>query len=95
MIEDRPDWVVSRQRAWGVPLSIFYHIETGQPLMDKEINQKIIDLYREEGSDAWFKYSKEELLGDKYDSNDYKKVDDILDVWFDSGCTHSFVLDEK
>ena len=95
MIEDRPDWVVSRQRAWGVPLSIFYNIETGQPLMDKEINQKIIDLYREEGSDAWFKYSKEKLLGDKYDPNDYKKVDDILDVWFDSGCTHSFVLDEK
>ena len=95
MIEERPDWVVSRQRAWGVPLSIFYNIKTGKPLVDKEINERIIKLYKEEGSDAWFKYSKEELLGSKYNSNEFKKVDDILDVWFDSGCTHAFVLDGK
>ena len=95
MIEERPDWVVSRQRAWGVPLSIFYNIKTGKPLVDKEINDRIIELYKKEGSDAWFKYSKEELLGSKYNSNEFKKVDDILDVWFDSGCTHAFVLDGK
>ena len=58
MIEERPDWVVSRQRAWGVPLSIFYNIKTGKPLVDKEINEKIIKLYEKEVSDAWFKYSK-------------------------------------
>ena len=95
MIEERPDWVVSRQRAWGVPLSIFYNIKTGKPLVDKEMNDRIIELYKKEGSDAWFKYSKEELLGSKYNSNEFKKVDDILDVWFDSGCTHAFVLDGK
>ena len=95
MIEERPDWVVSRQRAWGVPLSIFYNIKTGKPLVDKEINEKIIKLYEKEGSDAWFKYSKEELLGSNYNPEEYKKVNDILDVWFDSGCTHAFVLDGK
>ena len=95
MIEERPDWVVSRQRAWGVPLSIFYKIETGEVLVDKELNKKIVNLYENEGSDAWFKYTKEELLGSKYNADEYAKVNDILDVWFDSGCTHAFVLDGK
>ena len=58
MIEERPDWVVSRQRAWGVPLSIFYKIETGEVLVDKELKQKIVNLYENEGSDAWFKYTR-------------------------------------
>ena len=93
MIEERPDWVVSRQRAWGVPLSIFYNKKTGEPLVDSKLNKKIIDLYKKEGADAWFKYPKEDLLGKDYDANDYAKVDDILDVWFDSGCTHAFVLE--
>jgi len=93
MIEERPDWVISRQRAWGVPLSIFYNKKTGEPLVDSKLNKKIIDLYKKEGADAWFKYSKEDLLGKDYDANDYEKVDDILDVWFDSGCTHAFVLE--
>ena len=93
MIEERPDWVVSRQRAWGVPLSIFYNKKTGEPLVDSNLNKKIIDLYKKEGADAWFKYSKEDLLGKNYDADDYTKVDDILDVWFDSGCTHAFVLE--
>ena len=95
MIEERPDWVVSRQRAWGVPLSIFYKIETGEVLVDKELNKKIVNLYENEGSDAWFKYTIEELLGSKYNPDEYAKVNDILDVWFDSGCTHAFVLDGK
>ncbi|MGY9025539.1 MAG: isoleucine--tRNA ligase [Candidatus Pelagibacterales bacterium] len=95
MIQNRPDWVVSRQRAWGVPLSIFYHKETGLPLIDTDLNSRIIKLYEENGCDIWFEKSKSELLGDKYNPNDYEKVDDILDVWFDSGCTHAFVLEGK
>ena len=95
MIENRPDWVVSRQRAWGVPLSIFYNKKTGKPLVDLKLNQKIIKMFEKEGSDAWFKYSKEDFLLDLYNPNDYEKVDDILDVWFDSGCTHAFVLEEN
>ena len=93
MIENRPDWVVSRQRAWGVPLSIFYDKKTGAPLVNTELNKKIIKLFAEEGSDAWFKYSKEEWLEGYEDPSTFEKVDDILDVWFDSGCTHAFVLE--
>ena len=93
MIENRPDWVVSRQRAWGVPLSIFYDKKTGAPLVNTELNKKIIKLFAKEGSDAWFKYSKEEWLEGYEDPSTFEKVDDILDVWFDSGCTHAFVLE--
>ena len=95
MIENRPDWVVSRQRAWGVPLSIFYDKKTGAPLINTELNKKIIKLFAEEGSDAWFKYSKEEWLEGYEDPSNFEKVDDILDVWFDSGCTHAFVLEDN
>ena len=95
MIENRPDWVVSRQRAWGVPLSIFYEKKTGSPLINTELNKKIIKLFAEEGSDAWFKYSKEEWLEGYEDPSNFEKVDDILDVWFDSGCTHAFVLEDN
>ena len=95
MIEFRPDWVVSRQRAWGVPLSIFYEKKTGAPLINTELNKKIIKLFAEEGSDAWFKYSKEEWLEGYEDPSSFEKVDDILDVWFDSGCTHAFVLEDN
>tara|TARA_B110000008_G_scaffold103247_1_gene106204 strand:+ start:1204 stop:4017 length:2814 start_codon:yes stop_codon:yes gene_type:complete len=95
MIENRPDWVVSRQRAWGVPLSIFYHKASGEPLVDTKLNEKIIKMYGEQGCDVWFEKTKAELLGDEYNPDEYEKVDDILDVWFDSGCTHAFVLDGK
>jgi isoleucyl-tRNA synthetase len=95
MIENRPDWVVSRQRAWGVPLSIFYNKATGQPLIDPELNKRIVKMYEEHGCDVWFQKSKNDLLGKEYNADEYEKVDDILDVWFDSGCTHAFVLEGK
>ena len=93
MIDNRPDWVVSRQRAWGVPLAIFQNNKTGEILKDDAINKVIFDIFRERGSDSWFELSSEELLGDKYNSDEWDKIDDILDVWFDSGSTQAFVLE--
>ena len=92
MIDNRPDWVVSRQRAWGVPLAIFKNNKTGEILKDDAINKVIFDIFKERGSDSWFELSSEEILGDKYNSDEWDKIDDILDVWFDSGSTHAFVL---
>ena len=93
MVDNRPDWVVSRQRAWGVPLAIFLNKKTGEILKDKEINEKIFNNFKENGSDSWFELSSEEILGEKYNSDEWEKIDDILDVWFDSGSTQAFVLE--
>ena len=93
MVESRPDWVVSRQRAWGVPLAIFVNKGTGEPLRDQDVNDRISKSFDETGSDAWFNTKAQEYLGDKYSADEWEKVNDILDVWFDSGSTHSFVLE--
>ena len=93
MVDNRPDWVVSRQRAWGVPLAIFLNKKTGEILKDKEINEKIFAKFKEKGSDSWFELTSEEILGDNYNSDEWEKIDDILDVWFDSGSTQAFVLE--
>ncbi len=95
MIADRPDWVVSRQRAWGVPITLFVDKKTGEPLRDEAVNQRIVEAVLAGGADAWFESDNGRLLGDQYDPGDYDKVEDILDVWFDSGSTHSFVLEER
>ena len=92
MVEGRPDWVLSRQRAWGVPITLFVKPD-GTYLQDPEVNARIIAAVSEEGVDAWDEARKAELLGPDHNPDDYEMVTDILDVWFDSGCTHAFVLE--
>jgi isoleucyl-tRNA synthetase len=95
MIETRPDWCVSRQRAWGVPIAVFVHKATGEVLRDPEVVERIARAFEEEGADAWWTRDPQEFLGNAYAAQDYEKVDDILDVWFDSGCTHATVLEQR
>lgn len=92
MVEGRPDWCVSRQREWGVPITVFVHKETGEALRDPEVMERIVEAVKRESTDVWYTADPQEFLGDKYNADDYEQVQDILDVWFDSGCTHSFVL---
>jgi isoleucyl-tRNA synthetase len=95
MIETRPDWCVSRQRVWGVPLPIFINKKTKEILVDDEVNENIAKIYETEGSDCWFSDDPQRFLGTKYKSEDYDKMSDIVEVWFDSGSTHSFVLEKR
>jgi isoleucyl-tRNA synthetase len=92
MVEGRPDWVLSRQRAWGVPITLFVRPD-GSYLQDPDVNARIVAAVREEGVDAWDEARKAEYLGAAHYPDDYEMVTDILDVWFDSGCTHAFVLE--
>ena len=96
MIADRPDWVISRQRAWGVPIAVFVNKETGKILNDSKVNQRIAESFSKEGADAWFADgAASRFLGDNYNSQEWEQVRDILDVWFDSGCTHAFCLEQR
>ena len=95
MIAQRPDWCLSRQRAWGVPLTIFINKQTGDPLRDPAVHARIVEAMRAEGADCWFLPDASRFLGDNYNADDYEQVTDILDVWFDSGSTHAFVLEDR
>jgi isoleucyl-tRNA synthetase len=94
MVESRPDWLISRQRAWGSPMAMFVDKETGLPLRDDAVDQRIVDLIATEGADAWFTRPAGDFLGN-HDPERYEKIEDILDVWFDSGSTHAFTLEGR
>jgi isoleucyl-tRNA synthetase len=94
MIENRPDWTISRQRTWGVPIALFVHRETGEPHPDSPaLMRKVAERVEREGAEAWYSLDATELLGE--DASNYDKVKDILDVWFDSGVSHECVLAQR
>jgi isoleucyl-tRNA synthetase len=93
MVAGRPDWCISRQRAWGVPIAVFVEKRTGQVLRDATVMQRIVDAFRSEGADAWYQPdAAARFLGNDRNPADYEQVMDIVDVWFESGSTHAFVL---
>ena len=93
MVKDRPDWVMSRQRAWGVPIAIFVEKKSGKVLNDPAVNERIGQAFESEGADAWYNSPPSRFLGNDQNPDDYEQVTDILDVWFDSGSTHVFTVE--
>ena len=95
MVESRPDWLISRQRSWGTPLAMYVDKTTGEPLKDEAVNRRITERIARDGADAWFTRPDSDFLGADRDPGHFEKITDILDVWFDSGCTHAFALEGR
>jgi len=95
MIEQRPDWCISRQRAWGVPIALFVHKKTGEILKDETVLARICAAFEVDGSDAWWANEASYFLGASYNPDEYEQIFDIVDVWFESGSTHTFVVDDR
>jgi isoleucyl-tRNA synthetase len=95
MVANRPDWCVSRQRAWGVPITVFVEKRTGEPLRDPAVVARIVEVFRTEGADSWYSSPPQRFLGNDKNPEDYEQVMDIVDVWFESGSTHAFTLEDR
>ncbi|MDQ7249247.1 isoleucine--tRNA ligase [Dongia sedimenti] len=95
MIKNRPDWVISRQRAWGVPIAVFVNKQTGELLRDARVMERVVEVFQKEGSDAWFASPASRFLGNDYNPDEFEQIKDIVDVWFESGSSHAFVLEPR
>ncbi|MDR1365331.1 MAG: isoleucine--tRNA ligase [Holosporales bacterium] len=95
MVSQRPDWCISRQRLWGVPIAIFIRKDTGEILLDESVFKRTIETFRTRGIESWRTLPDSHFLGEKYNANDYEKVLDTLEVWFDSACSHHYVLKDR
>ncbi len=95
MIAQRPDWCISRQRAWGVPIAVFVNKKSGELLRDPKVMERVVEAFRREGADAWFDSPASRFLGNDYNPGEFEQIMDIVDVWFDSGSTHAFCLEPR
>ncbi|MDR2458519.1 MAG: isoleucine--tRNA ligase [Holosporales bacterium] len=95
MVSQRPDWCISRQRLWGVPIALFIHKETGEILVDDEVFSRIAATFRTDGIESWRALPASHFLGEKYNVDDYVMIQDTLEVWFDSACSHHYVLKDR